>query len=1088
MLAARLSWLETRPRWVEGRVAFLRDTAGTGTLSPFIPTGADFDRAEHTLHRLGGYPFASEAVHADMGGRHAYHARITDRLRLAKRLSTCDLNSPDRRTVSDWVCCLLAEALCENLPPTLPSRQILAAARRSDRDAQEAETALAAMENDPLAPAEGRALAALLRGALCRDRETGVSSSHPAFRYGRNCGYASLFRTVPPALLALLLREEGGEERTDRLSQALAPTAPENSLLSPDALWSLRAVGVSSEQVVRLVEAGHAVEQIADSLLRRHACYEQLPDAPAWRYEREWEAVREERRAFAAELRATRQEIWEELLPLLRQSITETARAGEDAVELLDAVSSFTTRVFKEKPPTPCLRNAFLDPLTDLLGLPVSLRLSALRFLTEKYTEFWPWDDAPVLRTEGRKSKEAARAETYVNALGNWLRQQRNERLCPFIVMLRSTGDLSLAGEVQKRDLLPVLRPILVRRSVEQIRLIVRLASSLDSREVQISLCRFMGTAFTSARQARQALAPVYAALQTVEEPRRTTLLGTWLDGDLSRLSPAESRAALDAVGPLLPRLVELDNLPLSNAVEPDWQRQKRQGFGWTLAAELARRFPDTADACLRRTIAAIPPDTDWEDGYKLEALTLSLVLLSEGSPDNLTNLFLAVLRTVPESVHGRWIRGVPKLLLGYSSLRSALTRSLLREPRRTVTYLERLGWLFGDWSEQDDNTVLRLWDTVDETAEGTVETDDAGWRDVLDAIPDQTGNVAAFWHARWVCGASVLVPPGIRDALCLPERLTQEAEHLAARFPDLATAPPGISARLSNIRARLMDTDRLRAVIAEEVRERLETAADRARMDAIQQTIAEGLRGRLERLLGLLPANIPLDAEVENALILHESADDNRRPLSRLLRAYLYGQSAELVHRHAGNRTFREGMAARGVDVDCWLAENPRLVRLTNGRRIRLYFETEPLRVLQMGNYFGTCLSADGINAFSTVTNAWEQNKRVLWARDAETGAFLARKLIGINTDGALVGFFTYVASEKLGDNTKVQEMRMAIRGYLHDFAERCHLTQAETGTVPTLFLKRWYDDGVVPWNDSEEAADDEVVMAEAQPQGVQR
>ncbi len=44
--------------------------------------------------------------------------------------------------------------------------------------------------------------------------------------------------------------------------------------------------------------------------------------------------------------------------------------------------------------------------------------------------------------------------------------------------------------------------------------------------------------------------------------------------------------------------------------------------------------------------------------------------------------------------------------------------------------------------------------------------------------------------------------------------------------------------------------------------------------------------------------------------------------------------------------------------------------------QQVRLYLEGDPLRILQMGNYFDTCLSIDRDTAFSTVANAVDANK----------------------------------------------------------------------------------------------------------------
>ena len=52
---------------------------------------------------------------------------------------------------------------------------------------------------------------------------------------------------------------------------------------------------------------------------------------------------------------------------------------------------------------------------------------------------------------------------------------------------------------------------------------------------------------------------------------------------------------------------------------------------------------------------------------------------------------------------------------------------------------------------------------------------------------------------------------------------------------------------------------------------------------------------------------------------------------------------------------------------------------------------ERDPLSILQLGNYFDTCLSFGAFNAFSTVANACELNKRVVYAVD-DRGFVLVR------------------------------------------------------------------------------------------------
>jgi hypothetical protein len=201
-----------------------------------------------------------------------------------------------------------------------------------------------------------------------------------------------------------------------------------------------------------------------------------------------------------------------------------------------------------------------------------------------------------------------------------------------------------------------------------------------------------------------------------------------------------------------------------------------------------------------------------------------------------------------------------------------------------------------------------------------------------------------------------------------------------------------------------------------------------------------------------------------------------NRRLLRRLLASAVRGTVSAVRRtdvrtagdrgwreRHPANAAFLERLAAQGADVGVWLSRSPRSFRFApaKGGRVRLWLEQDPLRILQMGNYFDTCLSFGGFNAFATVANACELNKRVVYAADG-SGRVLGRKLIGLTAEGKLVGFRTYTVLNR-------QHGGGALRGlfarYLRDFARRCGLDLADAGEVPRLFAEAWYDDGVVPW-----------------------
>jgi len=159
----------------------------------------------------------------------------------------------------------------------------------------------------------------------------------------------------------------------------------------------------------------------------------------------------------------------------------------------------------------------------------------------------------------------------------------------------------------------------------------------------------------------------------------------------------------------------------------------------------------------------------------------------------------------------------------------------------------------------------------------------------------------------------------------------------------------------------------------------------------------------------------------------------------------------------------------ARGIDVTVWLDTNPQVVRVRHGggwQRYTLWLENDPLHVLQMGNYFGTCLSvAGGCNAFSTIANAVELNKRVLYLRDT-TGTIVGRKLLGLTAEGCLLGFHTYCSVQ---NDSLRNTLCAAIDHYCRSLAKRCHTPLADDGVVPTLFAEDWYDDGAVGWDDTD-------------------
>lgn len=245
-------------------------------------------------------------------------------------------------------------------------------------------------------------------------------------------------------------------------------------------------------------------------------------------------------------------------------------------------------------------------------------------------------------------------------------------------------------------------------------------------------------------------------------------------------------------------------------------------------------------------------------------------------------------------------------------------------------------------------------------------------------------------------------------------------------------------------------------------MREKLEALTREARLSAAERSVENCFRAQLQGLVGRIPESMTLDDNWLNAVMLAAEIPYNRKLVRHLLRAQASGDLT-WRDRQPGNIAFLRALAERGANSENWEDSYRKRFRCPEllGGWVHLCFEHDPLQIFQMGNAFGTCLSVGSMNAFSTVANACEANKCVIFARDGEN-CIVARKLVAINRDGALVGFYTYISSPT--ETTNVA-LRAIVARYTNEFAARCALPLADRGEVPTLVTEKWYDDGIVPW-----------------------
>jgi len=241
-------------------------------------------------------------------------------------------------------------------------------------------------------------------------------------------------------------------------------------------------------------------------------------------------------------------------------------------------------------------------------------------------------------------------------------------------------------------------------------------------------------------------------------------------------------------------------------------------------------------------------------------------------------------------------------------------------------------------------------------------------------------------------------LPRRVRKALDRREAITRERAALNARVG----AQPGLRARLEKLERWLSDGDGLVARSRADLSAALSELTPLVHLEALEARTRAVLEAHWRSNAG---AAIALDdPDWLNALSLLGSTDRNRRILRRLLRQRATGHLG--LMRHGGNAAFFERERAAGRDPDGWRA--PLALRVTPPRReLVATAEDDPLKILQMGNLFNTCLSVGGCNQHAAVANAVEANKRVIYVRDGER--IIARRLVALSREGQIAAFEIY-------------------------------------------------------------------------------
>lgn len=306
------------------------------------------------------------------------------------------------------------------------------------------------------------------------------------------------------------------------------------------------------------------------------------------------------------------------------------------------------------------------------------------------------------------------------------------------------------------------------------------------------------------------------------------------------------------------------------------------------------------------------------------------------------------------------------------------------------------------------------------------------------------------------------IVPPkSLRKLLDLDETRRRERDYLERR----AAAGPldvAVQARLARLRAAIPaapDADKIRRA-AEEVFLRLG-------IEAVERKVREITEAECREELGDLCDSLPRDRLPGFAFWIDGMSATERTMLRAVVAARAdYGRDYKRFLEE--NQAWVSAAFARGIDVDAWFAPDPEFVRIGN-RHFEIAVAGDLHDLFQMGTYFRTCLSQGGINEMSTLTNAYDADKQVvfLYALDDEgKRTVVGRQLIAVTADYKLLGYRRYLHRHRVEKNRFADTLR-AMSTYAARLAARCGLEPANEGEAKGIGEHFWYDDGAEEWPD---------------------
>jgi len=313
------------------------------------------------------------------------------------------------------------------------------------------------------------------------------------------------------------------------------------------------------------------------------------------------------------------------------------------------------------------------------------------------------------------------------------------------------------------------------------------------------------------------------------------------------------------------------------------------------------------------------------------------------------------------------------------------------------------------------------------------------------------------FVHLAHIAGVPVALGKQLREDFEHGDKAALERAHLAA----MPHRSPRQEARLATLSAG----DRtLAAAPRGRTKRRLAERIDELLPLAYRRELDAAFREILRDAWGITVPS--LTQAWRDAVRFWLVVDDNRELLGRLLREAADAPRRDVKLTFAKNREWI-AKTQQKLRLGPWFASRRQELSV-EGTTYVVALEEDPLEVLRMGIPFGTCLALDtGCNAASTVLNAIDANKRVLYVRGRD-GKVVARKLVAITKELKIVGYNLYVSMRGPGERA----IRAAVDTMCRAISNEVGAPLAGTGEPEKIHEGFWYDDGTVPWGEDVDVA----------------